>query len=246
LGRHLASHRKEPAISVLYLEDGIPEASSCPSPDYIKIVEGRGPYFPVSPQAEAFAEFTLYKKILLYIIGGEISEPLGRLKPRELNSFFPYASPQRWYPIQIYKYFPLSSHIKESRVLLQNCQISRLKSVRTSLFSEVKIEMKRATATLHESCIDSANAYSEVTSSIKNVRSLVGKHGQRRSYAGFRTFGTALILAPTPDPITDVVGLALIGIGTAAERRKPPLTILEMCEESRTIFRGLSSSRHLR
>jgi hypothetical protein len=112
--------------------------------------------------------------------------------------------------------------------------------------SEAKIKMKKATATLHESCRDSANAYSEVASSVKNMRSLVGKQGQRRSYAGLKSFGTALILAPSPEPFSDVVGLALIGIGTAAERRKPPLTILEMCEESRTIFRGLSSSRYLR
>lgn len=106
--------------------------------------------------------------------------------------------------------------------------------------------MKKATATLHQSCRESTDAYAQVASSVKNVRSLVGKNGQRRSYAGLRSIGTALILAPTPDPFTDVVGLALIGIGTAAERRKPPLTILEMCEESRTVFRGLSSSRHLR
>jgi hypothetical protein len=106
--------------------------------------------------------------------------------------------------------------------------------------------MKKATATLHESRQESAKAYSEVASSVKTVQSLVGKQSQRRSYAGLKTIGTALILAPTPDPITDAIGLALIGIGTAAERRKPPLTIMEMCEESRTIFRGLNSSRHLR
>ena len=106
--------------------------------------------------------------------------------------------------------------------------------------------MKKTTAILHESCCESTYAYGEVSSSIKNVRTLVGKQGQSRSYAGLKNIGTALILAPSPEPFTDVVGLALIGIGTAAERRKPPLTIMEMCEESRTIFKGLSSSSQLR
>jgi len=106
--------------------------------------------------------------------------------------------------------------------------------------------MKKTAATLQESCRDSTMAYSQVATNLKNVRSLIGKHGKRRDYAGLKTFGTALILAPSPEPFTDVVGLALFGIGTAAERRKPPLTILEMCEESRTIFRGLNSSGLLR
>jgi len=116
----------------------------------------------------------------------------------------------------------------------------------TSLVSEAKNKMKKSAATLHESCRDSASAYAQVASNMKSVRNLVGKQGTSRNYAGLKSFGTALILAPSPEPFTDVIGLALIGIGTAAERRKPPLTITEMCEESRTIFRGLNSSRHLR
>jgi hypothetical protein len=106
--------------------------------------------------------------------------------------------------------------------------------------------MKGTAATLHESCRDSTTAYAQVASSVKSIRSLVGKQGTSRNYAGLKKFGTALVLAPSPEPFTDVIGLALIGIGTAAERRKPPLTIMEMCEESRMIFRGLNSSLHLR
>ena len=118
--------------------------------------------------------------------------------------------------------------------------------MQTSLVSEAKKEMKKTAATLHDSCRDSATAYAQVALSVKSVRNLVGKQGQRKNYAGLKSFGTALILAPSPEPFTDVIGLALIGIGTAAERRKPPLTITEMCEESRTILRGLNSSRYLR
>jgi hypothetical protein len=118
--------------------------------------------------------------------------------------------------------------------------------VKTSLFSEAKKEMKKTAATLHESCRDSTTAYAQVALSVKNVSNLVGKQGQHRNYAGLKSFGTALMLAPSPEPFSDVIGLALIGIGTAAERRKPPLTITEMCEESRTMLRGLNSSRHLR
>lgn len=122
----------------------------------------------------------------------------------------------------------------------------RFKNQEGKSFFRGKIAMKKATATLHQSRQESVKAYTEVVSSVKSVQSLVGKQGQSRSYAGLKTIGTALILAPSPEPFTDAIGLALIGIGTAAERRKPPLTIVEMCEESRTILRGLSSSRHLR
>lgn len=103
--------------------------------------------------------------------------------------------------------------------------------------------MKKATTALKESCNESLHAYNELSSSLKSIKPLVGKPGPRRSYANLKRIGTTLLLIPSPEPFTDVLGLALIGAGVAAERRPPPLTIAELCEESRSVFKGLNSSK---
>jgi len=103
--------------------------------------------------------------------------------------------------------------------------------------------MKKATMALKECCNESLHAYNELSSSLKSVKPMVGKPGQRKSYANLKHIGTTLLLIPSPEPFTDVLGLALIGAGVAKERYPPPLTIAELCEESRSVFKGLNSSK---
>jgi len=96
---------------------------------------------------------------------------------------------------------------------------------------------------LKESCIESLHAYNQLASSLKSVKPMVGKPGQMRSHANLKRIGTTLLLIPSPEPFSDVLGLALIGAGVASERRPPPLTIAELCEESKSVFKGLNSSK---
>ena len=108
--------------------------------------------------------------------------------------------------------------------------------------------MKRAIQAVKESWGDrheTLQACGGLSSSLRSIRPLVGKPNQRGNSAGLKTIGTTLLLIPSPEPFTDVLGLALIGAGVAAERRPPPLTISELCEESRSIFTGLGSSKPL-
>jgi hypothetical protein len=52
-------------------------------------------------------------------------------------------------------------------------------------------------------------------------------------------------MAPSPEPFTDLIGLALIGLAKGAEKHKSPLTICEMGEESRSMLKGIGSSSNL-
>jgi len=70
----------------------------------------------------------------------------------------------------------------------------------------------------------------------------LGKPEQRRSYKHLKSIGTALVLTPSPEPLSDIIGLALIGVAEGAERRKPPLTVSEIGEEGRSILKGIGSS----
>jgi len=102
--------------------------------------------------------------------------------------------------------------------------------------------MRRASQAVIESCYESLQACSDLICSLRSVQGLMGKPGQRRSYKHLKSMGTAMILAPTPEPFTDLIGLALISVGAAAEKRKTPLTISEMSEEGRSILKGIGSS----
>ncbi|MBM5805780.1 MAG: hypothetical protein FJZ49_06960 [Candidatus Verstraetearchaeota archaeon] len=102
--------------------------------------------------------------------------------------------------------------------------------------------MRKATQVVMESCGESLQACEDLASSLRSVRGLLGRHEQRRSYKHLKSIGTALVLTPTPEPLSDIVGLALIGIAAGAEQRKPPLTVCEMGEESRSILKGIRSS----
>jgi len=105
--------------------------------------------------------------------------------------------------------------------------------------------MKKAIQAMKESCHESFQACDGLSSSLNSIKPLVGKPNRKSNSAGLKTIGTTLLLIPSPEPFTDVLGLALIGAGVAAERRQPPLTITELCEESRSIFKGLNSSKPL-
>ncbi len=104
--------------------------------------------------------------------------------------------------------------------------------------------MKKANQALVESCEDGSNALNGINYSIRSLKGLVGRAGQRGQNRNLKRLGTAIILAPSPEPFTDIIGLALIGAGEIGEHRKPPLTITEVGEETCTIFKDLFSSRH--
>jgi len=104
---------------------------------------------------------------------------------------------------------------------------------------------QKAIKILRGSCTDSLRAQTELSTSLKSVRSLIGKPTMKSSDRGLKKIGTALIMVPTPEPFSDIAGLALIGIGMAAERHKPPLTMTELCVEGSSILKGISNSRVL-
>lgn len=99
--------------------------------------------------------------------------------------------------------------------------------------------MRSSTKMFVDSLIEAGNAASCLSLELRSLRALVGKPGQRRSLGGLKKVGTALLLTPTPEPFTDIAGLALIGIGALADRLGPPMTISEMSEEARSLFSSL-------
>ena len=105
--------------------------------------------------------------------------------------------------------------------------------------------MKKACEALRASCTESLQAHDDLSASLNSVKKLVGKPTQGSSSKGLKRIGVALLLAPSPEPFTDIVGIALIGVGAAAERHKPPLTISELCIEGSSIVKGISTSRPL-
>jgi len=106
--------------------------------------------------------------------------------------------------------------------------------------------MRRASQVITNSCQDSISACDELIRNLRSIRSLMGKPGRNsRSHNHLKSIGTAIILAPSPEPFTDLIGLALIGLAKGAEKHKPPLTICEMGEEGRSILRGIGSSNNL-
>lgn len=104
--------------------------------------------------------------------------------------------------------------------------------------------MKKADQALVESCEDGSRAYTDINCSLRSLKSLVGNSGQGRRHKNLKRLGAAIILAPSPEPFTDIIGLALIGAGELGEHHKPPLTITEVGEETGNIFKDLLSSRH--
>ena len=106
--------------------------------------------------------------------------------------------------------------------------------------------MKQASKAISSSFQDSISAYDEMIRNLRSVQGLMGKPGRKRgSYNHLKRIGTAIILAPSPEPFTDLVGLALIGIAKGAEKHRPPLTICEMGEEGRSILKGIGSPNNL-
>lgn len=99
--------------------------------------------------------------------------------------------------------------------------------------------MRSATKILAESAADAGAAVGEVELGLRSLRALVGQPGKRRSLGNLKKVGTALLLTPTPEPFSDVAGLALIGIGALAERWFCPMTVSEMSREAGLVFRSL-------
>ncbi|MCQ8892967.1 MAG: hypothetical protein NQU41_06255 [Candidatus Methanosuratincola sp.] len=99
--------------------------------------------------------------------------------------------------------------------------------------------MRSATRILSESAADAGAAVGEVAFGLRSLRALVGEPGKRRSLGNLKKVGTALLLTPTPEPFSDIAGLALIGIGALAERWGCPMTVSEMSKEAGAVFRSI-------
>ncbi len=99
--------------------------------------------------------------------------------------------------------------------------------------------MDNATHALIGSCMCTLSAYCELKKTFKNLQSLAGKPGQRRSYKRLKEIGLTLILTPTPEPFSDLLGLSILGAAKYLEWHSPPLTLSDIAEESRTIFKNM-------
>ncbi len=99
--------------------------------------------------------------------------------------------------------------------------------------------MRSAAKILVESAADAGATVCEVELGLRSLRALVGEPGKRRSLGNLKKVGTALLLTPTPEPFSDIAGLALIGIGALAERWLCPMTVSEMSREAGLVFRSL-------
>ncbi|MGC8936671.1 MAG: hypothetical protein ACP5KV_04825 [Candidatus Methanomethylicaceae archaeon] len=99
--------------------------------------------------------------------------------------------------------------------------------------------MRQATSCLVGSCKDVISAYSELQENLKGLKRLVGKPGQRRSYERLKEIGLALILTPTPEPFSDVIGASILAFAKYLERRSPPLTLSDLRDELQKTLRNL-------
>lgn len=99
--------------------------------------------------------------------------------------------------------------------------------------------MRSATRSLVESATDAGSAAADIELGLRSLRALVGEPGKRRSLGNLKKVGCALLLTPTPEPFSDIAGLALIGIGALAERWFCPMTVSEMSREAGFIFRSI-------
>jgi len=48
-----------------------------------------------------------------------------------------------------------------------------------------------------------------------------------------------MILTPTPEPFSDIIGISLLGIAKYLEWRSPPLTLSDIGEEFRTTLKNI-------
>ncbi len=48
----------------------------------------------------------------------------------------------------------------------------------------------------------------ELQTTLKSLKSLSGKPGQRRSYKRLKEIGMTMILTPTPEPFSDIIGIS--------------------------------------
>jgi len=102
--------------------------------------------------------------------------------------------------------------------------------------------MRSSTRNLVESAADAGSAAADIELGLRSLRALVGEPGKRRSLGSLKKVGCALLLTPTPEPFSDLAGLALIGIGALAERWLCPMTVSEMSQEAGFIFRSILSA----
>ncbi|GEM_PF-743517 len=103
--------------------------------------------------------------------------------------------------------------------------------------------MRAACKALVDSCNDGARAYDEFEAGLRSLKGIVGSSSQRRSCRNLKRLGVAIMLAPSPEPFTDLVGLAMIGAGEVEELLSPPLTLSDMPEAVNSIFESLENYR---
>lgn len=106
--------------------------------------------------------------------------------------------------------------------------------------------MRQATRALMGTCEETLTACREFQTTLKSLKSLAGKPGQRRSYRRLKEIGTALLLTPTPEPFSDIIGLSLLGIAKYLEWHSPPLTLSDLGEELRTVLKNLNLINELK
>ncbi|MEM4234843.1 MAG: hypothetical protein QXU75_06820 [Candidatus Methanomethylicaceae archaeon] len=99
--------------------------------------------------------------------------------------------------------------------------------------------MRQATRALVGSCEEVLSAYCELQRTLKSLKSLAGKPGQRRSYKRLKEIGMTMLLTPTPEPFSDIIGISVLGIAKYLEWRSPPLTLSDVGEEIRTTFKNM-------
>lgn len=105
--------------------------------------------------------------------------------------------------------------------------------------------MRKVDRLLAESATDASWATRDLDIEIRELRAFVGEARSRRGTGGLKRLGTALLLAPTPEPFTDILGLTLIGAGALADRMGHPLTISEISAEAGSLLRSILRSKML-
>jgi len=88
-------------------------------------------------------------------------------------------------------------------------------------------------------CEETLSALCQLQTTLKGLKSLSGKPGQRRSYKRLKEIGMTMILTPTPEPFSNIIGISLLGIAKYLEWRSPPLTLSDIGEEFRTTLKNI-------
>ncbi|MDI9643883.1 MAG: hypothetical protein QFX35_01540 [Candidatus Verstraetearchaeota archaeon] len=102
--------------------------------------------------------------------------------------------------------------------------------------------MREANRLLADCARDASCSVSDLARELNSIRTIIGEPSRKQSKGGLKRLGTALLLTPSPEPFSDLLGLALIGAGALADRVGHPLTISELSTEAGPLFRSILRS----